>query len=74
MDADTKITVLKRVAARFNAAGITWALGASMLLHFKRIAPDFPDIDLMVADDDADRARPLHSEKGTPLPWHHHDQ
>ena len=48
MDADTKITVLKRVAARFNAAGITWALGASMLLYFKRIAPEFHDIDLMV--------------------------
>ena len=41
MDADTKITVLKRIAARFNAAGITWALGASMLLYFKRIAPEF---------------------------------
>ena len=50
MDADTKITVLKRIAARFNEAGITWALGASMLLYFKRIAPEFHDIDLTIAD------------------------
>jgi len=64
MDADTKITVLKRIAARFNAAGITWALGASMLLYFKRIAPEFHDIDLMVADDDAERARQLLCEMG----------
>ena len=68
MDADTKITVLKRIAARFNAAGITWALGASMLLYFKRIAPEFHDIDLMVADDDAERARQLLCEMGTLLP------
>ena len=68
MDADTKITVLKRIAARFNEAGITWALGASMLLYFKRIAPEFHDIDLMVADDDAERARQLLCEMGTLLP------
>ena len=68
MDADTKITVLKRIAARFNAAEITWALGASMLLYFKRIAPEFHDIDLMVADDDAERARQLLCEMGTLLP------
>ena len=58
----------KRIAARFNAAGITWALGASMLLYFKRIAPEFHDIDLMVADDDAERARQLLCEMGTLLP------
>ena len=74
MDADTKITVLKRIAARFNAAGITWALGASMLLYFKRIAPEFHDIDLMVADDDAERARQLLCEMGTLLPSNPNDK
>ena len=59
MDADPKITVLKRIAARFNAAGITWALGASMLLYFKRIAPEFHDIDLTIADGNTDRAREI---------------
>lgn len=29
-----KIKVLERIAKRFNEAGITWALGASMLLYF----------------------------------------
>ena len=40
-----KIELLKRIAHRFNEAGVVWALGASMLLYFKGIAPEFHDID-----------------------------
>lgn len=32
-----KIELLKKIALRFNDANITWALGASMLLYFKKI-------------------------------------
>ena len=68
MDTETKIVVLKRIAHRFNEAGLVWALGASMLLYFKHITPEFHDIDLMVADDDADRARQILCEMGTLQP------
>ena len=68
MDTETKIVVLKRIAHRFNEAGLIWALGASMLLYFKHITPEFHDIDLMVADDDADRARQILCEMGTLQP------
>lgn len=40
-----KIDLLKKIAHCFNEAGITWALGASMLLYFKGVVPDFHDID-----------------------------
>ena len=39
-----------------------------MLLYFKNIVPDFHDIDLMVADDDAARVRQILSEMGTLQP------
>ena len=39
------LALLKRIAHRFNQAGITWALGASMMLYFKGIARDFHDLD-----------------------------
>lgn len=68
MESETKIAVLKRIARRFNEAGLVWALGASMLLYFKHITPEFHDIDLMVAGADADRARQLLCEMGTLQP------
>ena len=36
-----KIELLKKIALRFNDANITWALGASMLLYFKKITIEF---------------------------------
>ena len=49
-----KIELLKRIAQRLNEAHVQWALGASMLLYFKGITSAFHDIDLMVADHDAE--------------------
>lgn len=59
-----KIAVLKEIARRFNEAGVVWALGASMLLYFKGIVPDFDDIDLMVSNEDANAARGILLEMG----------
>lgn len=50
---------------QFQKAEITWALGASMLLYFKGITSDFHDIDLMVANEDADKARTILMQMGT---------
>lgn len=63
-ETERKIELLKEIARRFNAADITWALGASMLLYFKAIAPEFHDIDLMISDEDIDSARDILSEMG----------
>lgn len=63
-ETDRKIELLKEIARRFNAAGITWALGASMLLYFKGIASTFHDIDLMISNEDVDSVRKILSAMG----------
>ena len=63
-----KISVLKTIARALNERDITWALGASMLLYFKGSVPEFHDIDLMVADEDADAAQTVLSSLGTLQP------
>ena len=59
-----KIQLLLKIAHRLNEAGVEWALGASMMLYFKGITSDFHDIDLMVADRDAESVRTILSEMG----------
>lgn len=54
-----KIELLKKIALQFEKAHITWALGGSMMLYFKGIVPVFQDIDLMVADADAQTAQSI---------------
>ena len=59
-----KIELLQKIAHRLNEAHVQWALGASMLLYFKSITSEFHDIDLMVADHDAECVRTILSEMG----------
>ena len=59
-----KIELLKKIALRFNDANITWALGASMLLYFKKITIEFHDIDLMIANEDVESVKKILSEMG----------
>ena len=59
-----KIELLKRIAQRLNEAHVQWALGASMLLYFKGITSAFHDIDLMVADHDAECVHTILLEMG----------
>ena len=66
--AQEKIQLLLRIAHRLNEAHVEWALGASMLLYFKGITSDFHDIDLMVADHDAECVRAILSEMGELCP------
>lgn len=63
-----KIEFLKKIAHRFHAAQIEWALGASMMLYFKGLSPAFHDIDLMVSEQDAERAGAILSEMGKLCP------
>ena len=59
-----KIELLKKIALRFNDANITWALGASMLLYFKKITIEFHDIDLMIANEDVESVQKILSKMG----------
>ena len=63
-----KIQLLLRIAHRLNEAHVEWALGASMLLYFKGITTEFHDIDLMVAECDAESVRTILSEMGESCP------
>lgn len=68
-----KIAVLKKIAHQLNEAGIVWALGASMLLYFKKVTTDFHDIDLLIANEDAERVKGIlqkmgHLEPANPNP------
>ena len=63
-----KIQLLLRIAHRLNEAHVEWALGSSMMLYFKGITSNFHDIDLMVADHDAECVRTILSEMGASFP------
>lgn len=63
-----KIELLKKIALQFEKAHITWALGGSMMLYFKDIVPVFQDIDLMVADADAQTAQSILCSMGQMQP------
>lgn len=51
---ENKLTVLSYIAEELNHKNVTWALGASMLLYFKGISPEFHDIDIMVDEKDVE--------------------
>lgn len=59
MDTEKKLKVLKKIARRLNGAGVTWALGASLLLYLKGITDHFHDIDLMAEEEDAAAAKEI---------------
>jgi hypothetical protein len=63
-----KLTVLSQIAQELNQKNITWAVGASLLLYFKGIVTDFHDIDIMVAEDDANEAKAVLLSIGTLQP------
>lgn len=56
---EEKLTILIKVAKELNANNITWAVGASLLLYFKGITKEFADIDIMVAENDAERVKEI---------------
>jgi hypothetical protein len=50
VNAEEKIAVLAKAAAALNAAGVTWAVGASALLYLEGVANTFNDVDLLVVE------------------------
>ncbi len=56
---EKKLSVLLKVAKELNANNITWAIGASLLLYLKKITDSFNDIDIMIAEDDVEKAKSI---------------
>lgn len=65
---EKKLRVLAALAADLNDSDILWAVGASAMLHFRGIVPEFHDIDLLVCEEDIDTAREILLRRGTLLP------
>ncbi|MFV0413026.1 MAG: hypothetical protein ACK5L3_07100 [Oscillospiraceae bacterium] len=59
---------LLKIAALLNRQGISWALGASMLLYYKGLAAKPNDIDLMIAPESAEAADKILAALGTRQP------
>lgn len=57
-------SVLKRVAKLLNGEGITWGVGASVMLNHYGIVEDPGDIDIMVDMEDIHRLDLILSELG----------
>lgn len=53
----SKLNTLAKIARQLNDANIVWALGASMMLYLRGIVEEAHDIDIMVAESDAEAAR-----------------
>ena len=56
---EKKFATLLKIARALNDNGICWAVGSSCLLYFNDILDDFRDLDLMVMNEDAIRARDI---------------
>lgn len=65
---EQKLHILSRIAAALNEKGITWAVGASLLLYFHGLVNEFHDIDIMVAEKDADAAEEILNALGQRKP------
>ncbi len=51
-----KLAALKAAARALNGAGVTWVLGGSAMLYLHGITDSFRDIDLMIAEEDIQKA------------------
>ncbi|MBO4849776.1 MAG: hypothetical protein J5529_02615 [Prevotella sp.] len=51
-----KLAILAKIARRMNAAGLTWAVGASLMLFLRGRVGGFHDIDIMVAEEQVAQA------------------
>lgn len=60
-----KLSVASAIAEKLNAARLTWAVGASLMLYLRNLVDEFHDIDIMVAESDAAAAAAILSQMGS---------
>lgn len=56
-DIEKKLSILAKVARGMNAAGLTWAVGASLMLFLRGRVNRFHDIDIMVDEAQVNEAQ-----------------
>ncbi len=54
-----KLAVLGEIAEIFWENNVTWAVGGSTMLYLKNIVSNFDDLDIMVAENDAQKVKKL---------------
>lgn len=67
-DRQKKLEVLAKLAADLNESDILWAVGASAMLFLRGIVREFYDIDLLVCEEDVEKAKEILLRHGTLLP------
>ena len=65
---DKKLKVLAKLAADLNESDLIWAVGASAMLFLRGIVREFHDIDLLVCEEDVEKAKEILLRHGTLLP------
>lgn len=68
---DTRLPIIAKIAHALNAKGVRWAIGGSSLLYLKGITFSFNDLDLVVVEEDVEKAREALSEIGEYHPSNH---
>ena len=68
---DVRLPIIIKIAKTLNEKGVRWAIGGSVLLYLKGIDFSFNDLDLMVHEEDALRAREALSTIGEYHPSKH---
>ena len=69
MEEQAKLAALAKAVCALNAAGVTWAVGASAMLYLESVVTTFNDIDLIIAEDDLPAAQAAMLSTGAvPLP------
>ena len=65
---EQKLMVLSKMAAEFNRMNLIWAVGGSLLLYLKGYTDHFNDIDIMVAETDAEKMEGMLKSMGSIQP------
>ncbi|MGN0779294.1 MAG: hypothetical protein ACI4MJ_09125 [Aristaeellaceae bacterium] len=63
-----KEKALRRLADKLNAAGIVWAAGGEWLLCYRGLTPSYHQFDIIIAQQDAERADHILSRLGMRSP------
>lgn len=63
------VDVLAKIGREFDAHGIRWAVGASMMLHRHGLADEPHDLDLFISVDDIDRVESVMGNIGELQSW-----
>jgi hypothetical protein len=73
-DLEHKLAVLAKIGRALNKKGMTWAIGASLLLYLKGMASAFDDLDILVAEKDVGKLREALASFGKPKAPHPNDR